>query len=49
LLISASFHAAFMGIRIGKGIEVWFVQMLMLGAIIAAIVGVAAIYLLAAA
>jgi hypothetical protein len=49
LLISASLHAAFMGIRIGKGIEVWFVQMLMLGAIIAAIVGVAAIYLLAAA
>jgi hypothetical protein len=49
LLISASMHAAFMGIRIGKGIEVWFVQMLMLGAILAAIAGVVAVYILAAA
>ncbi len=49
LLISASMHAAFMGIRIGKGIEVWFVQWLMIGAILAAIAGVAAVYILAAA
>lgn len=49
LLISACLHAAFMRIRIGKGIEVWFVQMLMLGAILTAIAGVAAVYILAAA
>lgn len=49
LMISASLHAALMGIRFGKGIEVWFVQMLIIGAIMAAIAGVAAVYILAAA
>ena len=29
LLISASLHARLMNIKFGKGIEVWFVQMLM--------------------
>lgn len=29
LLISASLHAGLMNIKFGKGIEVWFVQMLM--------------------
>lgn len=48
LLISAGLHAAFMGIRFGKGIEVWFVQMLMIGVILATIGGVAAVYLIAA-
>ncbi len=42
LLISASLHAGLMNIKFGKGIEVWFVQMLMYLAIAltAAFVGV---------
>jgi hypothetical protein len=41
LLISAALHSALMNIKFGKGIEVWFVQMLMYLAIglVAGVVG----------
>ena len=44
LMISAGLHAAVMGIKFGKGIEVWFVQRLMWLGIIAAIALVVVIY-----
>jgi hypothetical protein len=47
LLISAGLHAGLMSIKFGKGIEVWFVQMLILLSIAAAIAFVAAVALLA--
>jgi hypothetical protein len=47
LLISASLHAGLMNIKFGKGIEVWFVQMLMYLAIAAATAVVAVIAYLA--
>jgi hypothetical protein len=43
LVISAAIHAGLMGIRFGKGIEVWFVQRLIYLALIAAAVFVAAV------
>ncbi len=48
LLISAALHAGLMRIRFGKGIEVWFVQTLMILSVVAAIAGVAAVAILAA-
>ena len=37
LLISASLHSGLMNIRFGKGIEVWFVQWLLILSVVAAI------------
>jgi hypothetical protein len=48
LLISAALHAGLMRIRFGKGIEVWLVQMLMYGSLLAGILSIGAVYLLAA-
>jgi hypothetical protein len=47
LAISAGLHAAIMGIRFGKGIEVWFVQRLIQLGIVAACALVGVIYVLA--
>jgi hypothetical protein len=47
LVISSGLHAGLMGIRFGKGIEVWFVQRLIQLSIVAAIVFVAALVILA--
>jgi hypothetical protein len=46
LLISAALHSALMNIKFGKGIEVWFVQMLMYLAIVI-LAGVAGIIIYA--
>jgi hypothetical protein len=46
LVISSGIHAGLMGIRFGKGIEVWFVQRLITLALIAAVVFVAALVVL---
>ncbi len=46
LVISSAIHASLMGIRYGKGIEVWFVQRLIWLSIVAAIALVAAIVIL---
>ena len=46
LVISSGIHAGLMGIRFGKGIEVWFVQRLIYLSIVAAIAFVAAIVFL---
>jgi hypothetical protein len=43
LLISSAIHAGLMGIRFGKGIEVWFVQRLIYLTLLAAVVFVAAV------
>jgi hypothetical protein len=43
LVISAGLHAGIMGIKFGKGVEVWFVQRLIQLAIVAAVVFVAVI------
>jgi hypothetical protein len=47
LVISSGIHAALMGIKFGKGIEVWFVQRLIYLCIAAAIAFIAAIVILA--
>lgn len=47
LVISSAMHAGLLGIRFGKGIEVWFVQRLIQLSILAAIVFVAALVYLA--
>lgn len=47
LVISAGLHAAIMGIKFGKGIEVWFVQRLIQLGIVAACALVYVIYMLA--
>jgi len=49
LVISSGLHAGLMGIRFGKGIEVWFVQRLIYLCIAAAIAVVVVIALLAQA
>lgn len=46
LLISSGIHSGLMGVRFGKGIEVWFVQRLIWLSIVAAIAFVAAIVFL---
>ena len=46
LVISSAIHAGLMGIKFGKGIEVWFVQRLIWLSIVAAIAFVAAIVFL---
>jgi len=46
LVISSGIHAGLMGIRFGKGIEVWFVQRLIYLSIVAAIAFIAAIVFL---
>jgi hypothetical protein len=46
LVISSAIHSGLMGIKFGKGIEVWFVQRLIWLSIVAAIALVAAIVLL---
>ena len=46
LVISSGIHAGLMGIRFGKGIEVWFVQRLIQLSIVAAVAFVAAIVVL---
>ena len=46
LVISSGIHAGLMGIRFGKGIEVWFVQRLITLGLIAAVVFVAALVVL---
>ncbi len=46
LVISSGIHAGLMGIRFGKGIEVWFVQRLIYLSIVAAIAFIAAIVIL---
>ena len=46
LVISSGLHAGLMGIRFGKGIEVWFVQRLIQLSILAAIAFVAALVVL---
>ena len=49
LAISAGLHAGLMGIKFGKGIEVWFVQRLIQLSIVAAVVFVAVlVYLIQA-
>ena len=45
-MISSAIHAGLMGIKFGKGIEVWFVQRLIWLSIVAAIAFVAAIVFL---
>jgi hypothetical protein len=47
LAISSGLHAAIMGIKFGKGIEVWFVQRLIQLGIVAVIALVATLYILA--
>lgn len=47
LAISAGLHAAVMGIKVGKGIEVWFVQRLIWLGVVAACTLVGVIYVLA--
>jgi hypothetical protein len=47
LLISAGLHAGLMSIKFGKGIEVWFVQMLILLSIAAAVTLVVVLVILA--
>lgn len=47
LLISSGLHAAIMGIKFGKGIEVWFVQRLIWLGVVAACSLVVVIYMLA--
>jgi hypothetical protein len=47
LLISAGLHAALMNIKFGKGIEVWFVQWLIILSIVIGVVFVAALVYLA--
>ena len=47
LVISSGLHAGLMGIKIGKGIEIWFVQRLIQLSIVAAIAFVAALVYLA--
>jgi hypothetical protein len=46
LVISSAIHAGLMGVKFGKGIEVWFVQRLIWLSIVAAIAFVAAIVFL---
>ena len=46
LIISSGIHAGLMGIRFGKGIEVWFVQRLIYLSLVAAIAFVAALVVL---
>ena len=46
LVISSGIHASLMGIKFGKGVEVWFVQRLIYLSIVAAITFVAAIVFL---
>lgn len=46
LVISSGIHAGLMGIKFGKGIEVWFVQRLIILSVIAAIAFVAALVFL---
>ena len=46
LVISSGVHAGLMGIRFGKGIEVWFVQRLIYLSLVAAVAFVAAIVVL---
>ena len=46
LVISSGVHAGLMGIRFGKGIEVWFVQRLIYLSLFAAIAFVAAVVVL---
>jgi hypothetical protein len=46
LVISSAIHAGLMGIKFGKGIEVWFVQRLIWLSIVAAIAFVSAIVFL---
>ena len=46
LVISSAIHAGLMGIKFGKGIEVWFVQRLIWLSIVAAIAFIAAIVFL---
>jgi hypothetical protein len=46
LLISAGLHSGLMNIRFGKGIEVWFVQWLIILSIVAAITFVVGIVIL---
>jgi hypothetical protein len=46
MLISAGLHAGLMNIKFGKGIEVWFVQGLIILSILAAITFVTGVYLL---
>jgi hypothetical protein len=47
LLISAGLHAGLMSIKFGKGIEVWFVQMLIYLSIVAALALVVVLAILA--
>jgi hypothetical protein len=47
LLISAGLHSGLMSIKFGKGIEVWFVQMLIILSILAAIALVTVLAILA--
>jgi hypothetical protein len=46
MLISAGLHSGLMNIKFGKGIEVWFVQGLIILTMLAAITFVVALYLL---
>jgi hypothetical protein len=46
LVISSGVHAGLMGVRFGKGIEVWFVQRLIYLSLVAAIAFVAALVVL---
>jgi hypothetical protein len=46
LVISSGVHAGLMGIRFGKGIEVWFVQRLIYLSLLAAIAFIAALVVL---
>ena len=46
LVISSGIHAGLMGIRFGKGIEVWFVQRLIYLSLFAAVAFVAAVVVL---
>lgn len=46
LLISAGLHSGLMNIKFGKGIEVWFVQWLIILSIVAAITFVVGVFIL---
>ena len=46
LVISSAIHAGLMNMRFGKAIEVWFIQRLIYLVVIAAVVFVAALYVL---
>lgn len=46
LVISSGVHAGLMGVRFGKGIEVWFVQRLIYLSLLAAVAFVAAVVVL---